>query len=195
MKQALLAAAGAALILLATVGAPRGRSAAVAELYPLDVGFSWTYRGVGNVTVVRRVERAVEIDGRQYFEMSYVLPFLGTRVLPMRRVEGGVVTCREGREFLLLKFPMLKGDRWTIDLPGEKETADCTVTGEEPIEFAGRKAVATRLEVVRRKRESTESSTDFEWYVPGVGLAKMQVTLGIQATFVLERFEKADENR
>ena len=189
MKQALLAAAGAGLILLATLSAPRGRPAAVADVYPLGVGFAWTYRGVGNVTVLRRVERAVEIDGRRYLEMSYVLPFLGTRVLPMRATEGGIVTCREGREFLLLKFPMLKGDRWTIDLPGEKEIADCTVTGDEEIEFAGRRALATRLEVARRKRGAADVVKDVEWYVPGVGLAKMRVTLGIQATFVLERFE------
>ncbi len=190
MKPAFLASAAAALILLATLGAPRGNPAAVAGEYPLDVGFAWTYRGAGNVTVVRRVERAVEIDGRRYFEMKFVLPLLGTHAMPMRHGEGGVFTTREGREFLLLKFPMMKGDRWTIDLPGEKEIADCMVIDEEEIEFAGRRAVATKVEVSRRKRGSTEGVKDYEWYVPGVGLAKMQVTYGFQATFILERFER-----
>jgi hypothetical protein len=185
-------AAIAALIVLATYTGPGGSpAAATRDDYPLAVGLKWTYRSVGNVAVVRAIDRTVEIDGRRYFEMKYALPILGTRTIPMRPTTNGVATSREGREFLLLRFPMTPGTAWTIDLPGEKEIADCTVVGEEEMEFLGRKGRAVKTEVRRRSRGSDRTSIDYEWYAKGVGLVKMQVTLGLQATFVLESFENS----
>ena len=184
---ALLAAVLAGWLLL-QAGRPRGSPVTSASDYPLEEGLRWTYRGAGNFTVVREIERSVEIDGRAYREMKYELPLLGTRTLPMRQEGGSVVTPQGGKEHLLLRFPMLKGDSWTIDLPSEKEIARCTVLGAEVIEFEGRKASATRLEVRREARDGRPISVDSEWYAPGVGLVRMEVTVGLRATFVLESF-------
>src|SRR5688572_32681792 len=119
--------------------------------------------------------------------MKYALPLLGTRTLLMRRAPEGIVTTG-GR--LLLRFPLVKGDAWTIDLPGEKEVADCVVSGEEEIAFAGRRGPAMKLEVRRRSRDGRALATDYEWYAPGVGLARMEVTMGARATFTLSAFER-----
>lgn len=195
MKKAAAAAAVlgaiAAGIALVTYAGPRGEPAASARDYPLEVGLRWTYRGAGNVAVVRRIERAVEIDGRRYFEMTFVLPILGRRAIPMRHAPEGVVTVQEGRERLLVRLPLKTGDRWTVDLPSEKEVAECAVLGEEEIEFAGRKGAAMKVEVRRRKRDAEPVAIDHEWYAPGVGLVRMEVTHGIRATFVLESFERS----
>lgn len=188
---ALLAAAAAGGIAYLTCAGPRGEPAASARDYPLEVGLRWTYRGAGNVVVVRRIDRAVEIGGRRYFEMTFVLPILGARAIPMRRAPEGIVTAQGGREPLLIRLPLKAGDRWTVDLPSEKEVAECAVLGEEEIEYLGRKGRATKVEVRRRTREGGPIATDAEWYVPGVGLARMEVTLGIRATFVLESFDRA----
>jgi len=192
MRKAALAGGVLAVLLalwaLLTLARPAGSPAGSSADYPLEEGLRWTYRGAGNLAVVREIERTVEVDGRRYREMKFVLPVLGTRAIPMRHSAEGVVTTRDGREFLLLRFPMVKGDTWTVDLPSEKEVADCAVLGHEEIEFAGRKATATKVEVRRRTRDGGRISTDYEWYAPGVGLAKMEVTLGVRATFVLESF-------
>jgi hypothetical protein len=161
---------------------PEGVAASTSD-YPLEVGMRWTYG-----PVERRIDRTVEVDGLRYYEMKYSLPLLGTRTLLMRRTEAGVVTTGDR---LLLRFPMVAGDAWTIDLPGEKEAAECVVRGEEEIEFAGRKGKAMKLEVRRRSREGAALSTDYEWYAPGVGLVKMEVTMGARATFTLSAFERA----
>jgi hypothetical protein len=161
---------------------PEGVSASTSD-YPLEVGLRWTYG-----PVERRIDRTVEVDGLRYFEMRYSLPLLGTRTLLMRRTAAGVVTTGDR---LLLRFPLVEGDAWTIDLPGEKEVADCVVRGEEDVEFAGRVAKAVKLEVRRRSRAGAALSTDHEWYAPGVGLVKMEVTMGARATFTLSSFERA----
>ena len=192
MRKGALAVAGlagiVALWIFLGIAPPRGAPATISSEYPLGEGLRWIYRGDGNIIVVREIDRAVEIGGRRYWEMRFVLPVLGTRMVPMRYAEGGVVTAREGREFLLLRFPMVKGDSWTIDLPSEREVVECTVLGDEEIEYAGRKGKATKLEVRRRTRDGRAVATDAEWYAPGIGLVKMKVTLGVRATFVLESF-------
>ncbi len=177
-----------ALWLVLQAGRPRGAPVDSRSDYPLEEGLRWTYRGAGRVAVVREIARSVEIGGRRYREMRFVLPILGTRTVPMRRSAGGIVTTQGGREHLLLRFPLVRGDAWTIDLPSEKEVAECRVLGDEEIEFEGRRGTATKLEVRRRTREGRPVSTDREWYAPGVGLVRMEVTLGVRATFVLESF-------
>lgn len=187
-----LAVAGLAAVLagwlLHQAGRPRGAPAASDSPYPLDEGLRWTYRGPGSLSVVREIKRSVVIDGRTYSEMTFVLPLLGTRTLPMRHAREGVVTPEGGTERLLLRFPLVKEETWTIDLPSEKELADCAVLGLEEVEFAGRRAEAMKLEVHRRTRDGRHLSTDYEWYATGVGLVRMEVTLGVRATFVLESF-------
>lgn len=148
--------------------------------YPLEVGLRWRYG-----PVERRIERTVDVDGLRYHEMTYALPLLGTRTLLMRRTSKGIVTVGDR---LLLRFPLVKGDAWTVDVPGQPELADCVVGGAEEVEFAGRTATATKLEVRRRSREGRPISTDYEWYAPGVGLVKMDVTMGVRATFTLSSF-------
>ncbi len=154
------------------------------EDYPLGVGMKWTYRA-GPMGLVREV---AERRG-DYFQMTYRLPLLGTDVVPMRRRRDGVFTQAGGREYLLLKFPMRAGDRWRVDVPGRSRVADCEVLGIDEVEFAGRRAPATKLQVTWWNRGSPKRTVDYEWYAPGVGLAKMQVTYGVRATFTLERFE------
>jgi hypothetical protein len=158
---------------------PRGAAAGDVD-YPLEVGLRWTY---GPVT--RSIERTVEVDGLRWFEMKYALPLLGTRTLLMRRTSAGVVTTGD---VLLLRFPMVKGDAWVVDVPGQAEVADCRVLDEEEIVFAGRKGRATKLEVRRRSRDGRPIATDHEWYAPGLGLVKMEVTHGLRATFTLDAF-------
>ena len=181
MKKALGVAALLAVAAAWWAWRPGGVSASTSD-YPLEVGARWTYG-----PVERRIDRTVEVDGLRWFEMKYALPLLGSRTLLMRHTAAGVVTTGD---VLLLRFPMREGDAWTIDVPGEKEVADCLVRGEEEIEFAGRKGKAVKLEVRRRSRDGRALATDHEWYAPGVGLVKMDVTMGVRATFTLSAFEK-----
>ena len=178
MKRALFAAPLAVGVLWTV---PRGMPSAGAA-YPLEVGLRWSYG-----PVERRIERTVEVDGLRYFEMTYALPLLGTRTLLMRHAAAGVVTTGD---VLLLRLPMAAGDAWTVDVPGEKEVADCRVLGEEEIAFAGRTGKAVKVEVRRRSRDGRALATDHEWYAPGVGLVKMEVTLGVKAAFTLVSFER-----
>jgi len=190
---ALLALAGAACLFLA-----RRRAEEVPivcyEGYPLEGELLWVYEGPGGLTLEREVSGDEEVRGRRYRRVVYKLPMLGRRELPMRHTAEGVVTFQGGREHLLLRFPMVEGDSWTIDLPSEKEVADCTVLGEEEIEFKGRRRTATRLEVRRRTREGSPVATDYEWYAQGFGLVKMEVTHGVRATFVLRSFSRMRGN-
>ena len=180
MKRALFALlAVVAVAVLWTV--PRGMASSAAA-YPLEVGLRWSYG-----PVERRIDRTVEVDGLRYYEMTYALPLLGTRTLLMRHAAAGVVTTGD---VLLLRLPMVEGDAWTVDVPGEKEVADCRVLGEEEIAFAGRTGRAVKLEVRRRSRDGRALATDYEWYAPGVGLVKMDVTMGIRATFTLASFQR-----
>ena len=168
-------------VLLALWIVPHGTTTATHD-YPLEVGLRWSYG-----PVERRIERTVEVDGLRYFEMTYALPLLGTRTLLMRRTSEGVVTTGD---VLLLRLPMVAGDAWTVDIPGEKEVADCRVLGEEEIAFAGRTGRAVKVEVRRRSRDGRALATDHEWYAKGVGLVKMEATLGVKATFTLASFER-----
>lgn len=185
---------GVAALALALVSchapAPRADVPAFEDDYPLETGLRWTYRGALAVSVTREIRGTREIEGRTYHEMTFILPLSGTHVLPMRRTPEGVVTWRAGREHLLMRFPMRAGDRWTIDLPGEAEVAECEVAGDEDVEALGRRLRATRLRVERRRRDGTPAGVDTEWYARGIGLVRMEVTYGVRATFALNRFER-----
>jgi hypothetical protein len=154
-------------------------------LYPLEAGLRWSYGPL----VAREIAATSHELGHDWCLMTFRLP-IGTHVIPMRHTMEGVVTHREGREYLLMKFPMIPGDSWRIDLPGEKEIADCEVVGRETIRFLGKEGEAVKLKVVRTPRSGGRGITDFEWYADGVGLVKMQVTYGLKATFTLERFDR-----
>lgn len=192
MRKGALAVAGLAVILgfwiFLQAARAGGKPVVSASDYPLGDGLRWEYRGPGRLGVVRSVAGASEVGGRRFWRMSYEIPLLGTRELLMRHTAEGVVATDQGRERLLLRFPMVKGDSWTVDLPSENEAADCTVLGEEEIEFLGRTARAAKLEVRRRRRDGDAIATDYEWYAPGFGLVRMEVTLGVRATFVLRSF-------
>jgi hypothetical protein len=189
-----LAVAAALVAGLALVAMPsRPEPEPPMEEYPLAPGMKWTYGSRGGPKVVRHAAGERVIDGRRYVEMKFVLPLLGTHVWPVRWTRAGVVTWHEGREHLLMKFPMRAGDRWTIDvpgLPGLDEVAECEVAGPEKVPFLGEERTATRLNVTRVHRKTGRRTTDTEWYAPGYGLVRMQVTFGIRATFTLEKFER-----
>jgi len=173
------------LILVREPAHPR---AAIAEDdYPLELGLTWVYPGPLGTQVVRRVISTREENGRPWFEMRFDLPLLGRKTLLMRRTPEGVVARRGDVEQMIMKFPMVAGDSWTIDFPTE-DLAECTVLESEEIEVLGRRARASKLRVVRTDRKSGEQSTDFEWYVRGIGLARLKV----KANFILSRFEKAE---
>jgi hypothetical protein len=165
--------------------------------YPLEPGLVWVYKGGLGVQVVRRVgpwaahfPSGDDDIGPEWAQMEYELPLLGKRVLFMRRSPDGVVAWRGEREQLILRFPMKPGDSWTIDFPDE-DLAECTVLEPESIDVLKKRVHASKLRIVRTNRKSGKKATDYEWYARGIGLARMEVTFGIKATFELERFEHA----
>jgi hypothetical protein len=175
------------------------------EDYPLEPGHVWVYKASMGLQVVRRVDplrvyvtddpRAKDdfmgsVSGEGYVRMRYELPVLGAKDLLMRRTREGVVARRDNREQLIMRFPMRPGDSWTIDFPSE-DLAECTVLAGEAINVLDKRVSASKLRIVRTNRKSGKKTTDYEWYVRGIGLARMEVTFGLKATFELERFEKA----
>ena len=162
------------------------RATIVEDDYPLAVGLTWVYKAPMGLQVVRRVGSST--DGG--LEMQFDLPVMGRRTLLMRRTPEGVVARRGDRDQLIMRFPMKTGDSWTIDFPTE-DLAECTVLEPETINVLGKPAAASKLRVVRTNRKSGKKVTDIEWYVRGIGLARMEVTYGLKATFELERFEHA----
>lgn len=122
--------------------------------------------------------------------MLYRLPVLGEQKLLMRKSPTAVFARRREREQVILRLPFRAGESWRIDF-SDQDLADCTVMGEEEIEVLGRKVRCTRLRVLRTSRLTGGTTEDFEWYAPGIGLARMRVTLlGLTQTFVLESFRK-----
>ncbi|HKS16733.1 MAG TPA: hypothetical protein VJU16_05435, partial [Planctomycetota bacterium] len=111
-------------------------------------------------------------DGTTWFKMHFELPLLGTQMLLMRRTDEGVVARRGEIEQLIMKFPMRPGDSWTIDFPNE-ELAECTVMDPEKIDVLSTRRIASKLRVMRTNRKSGKKTTDYEWYVRGIGLARM----------------------
>lgn len=154
--------------------------------YPLEEGLTWVYKSSTGLQVVRRV---VKSSG-EGFEMQFDLPFIGRKTLPMQRTPEGVAAMRAGKKQLIMKFPMKPGDAWTIDFP-EEDLAECTVLDPEEIDVLKNRVLASKLRVVRTNRKSGRKTTDYEWYARGIGLVRMEVTFGLTATFILERFEKA----
>ena len=154
--------------------------------YPLEVGLTWVYKSPMGLQVVRRIGPYRS----PWYEMQFDLPLLGRKTLLMRRTPEGVVAGRGDGEQLIMKFPMRPGDSWTIDFPTE-DLAECTVLEPEEIDVLSRRALASKLRVVRTNRKTGKKTTDYEWYVRGIGLAKMEVTFGLKATFDLIRFERA----
>jgi hypothetical protein len=163
--------------------------------YPLEAGLRWVYHSSAVIAVVREIPETVEHDGLRYHLLRYRLPLLGRREIPMRHSAEGVVGWHGGREYLLIRFPMRRGDRWTVDWPAWNEIAECEVVGEEEVEFLGRRGRATRLRVVRIDRASGRRTEDAEWYAEGLGLVRMHATYGIPMTFTLSWFERAARPR
>jgi len=159
--------------------------------YPLQPGLTWVYKSPLGLQVVRRVGTAVEESGQRWLQMNFDLPLLGRRTLFMRRTQTGVVAVRGDTQQVIMKFPMVKGDSWTIDFPAE-DLAECMVLEPEEIEVLGRRVRASKLQIVRTDRKTGKKTTDFEWYVRGIGLARMEVTFGLKANFILTRFEKSE---
>jgi hypothetical protein len=157
------------------------------DYYPLKQGLTWVYRSATGMQVVRRVSYE-PVDG--WTQMQFDLPLLGRKTLLMVRTPEGVVARQMDRRQLIMKFPMNPGDSWTIDFPGE-DLAECTVLTPEEIDVLSNRRMASKLRVVRTNRKTGKKLTDYEWYVRGIGLARMQVTFGLTATFELERFEHA----
>jgi hypothetical protein len=89
-----------------------------------------------------------------------------------------------------MRFPMREGDRWRIDVPRRREIADCEVVAPEEVDVLGRRRACSKLRVTRTDRITGKRAVDYEWYAPGLGLVRMQVTYGLRATFVLESFER-----
>jgi len=172
------------------------RAAWMDDDYPLEKGLTWVYKAAAGLQVVRSVDTIKfaflkgDESGPDWFKMFYDLPLLGRKSLFMRREAEGVIARREGHEQLIMKFPMKPGDTWTIDFPTE-DLAECTVLEPEQIVVLNKRVIASKLQIVRTARKSGKKSTDYEWYVRGIGLARMQVTYGLKATFELERFEHA----
>ena len=172
------------------------KAAILEDDYPLEKGMTWVYKAAAGLQVVRRVDDLQTIimtssrEGTAWFKMHFDLPILGRKSLLMRRTPEGVIAQRDDREQLIMKFPMNPGDSWTIDFPTE-DLAECTVLERETITVLGKAATASKLRVVRTHRKNGKKTTDYEWYVRGIGLARMEVTYGLKATFELERFEKA----
>jgi hypothetical protein len=162
------------------------------EDYPLEVGLTWVYESGPGLQVVRKIVSATP-EHRRWFSMQYDLPLLGRKTLFMRRTRDGVQARRDNVEQIIMKFPMRPGDSWTIDFPNE-DLAECTVLQPEEIDVLSTRALASRLRVVRTSRKTGRKTTDHEWYVRGIGLAKMEVTFGLKATFSLIRFERASSS-
>jgi hypothetical protein len=147
-------------------------------------------RRVHPPTIDLNAANSLHLLVENWFEMQFDLPLLGRKSLLMCRTDSGVKARRGDREQLIMKFPMKPGDSWTIDFP-DQELAECTVMEPEEITVLSKKRTASKLRVVRTSRKTGKKTTDYEWYVRGIGLARMEVTFGLKATFELERFEHA----
>ncbi len=181
---------GALTILLTACGRGAPTPVPAPDPYPLRAGARWTYRSELGASVVREIPRTVERDGRIYFEMIFRLPLLGDRPLLLRKAPEGVVANHGGREQTILHLPLQPGRCWRIDFP-DQEIADCTVEGEEDRTVLGERRRCVRLRVARTPRSGGRSTTDFEWYADGIGLAAMRVTFaGVTQTFSLESYER-----
>ena len=181
------------------------RAELIEDDYPLETGLTWVYKSAMGLQVVRRVapnpflvpdgplnERSLSSSlGTLWYEMQYDLPLLGRKTLLMRRTNKGIEAKWGEVEQLIMKFPMITGHSWTIDFPTE-DLAECTVLEPEEIDVLGRRVRASKLQIVRTDRKTGKKTTDFEWYVRGIGLARMEVTFGLKANFILSRFEKAE---
>jgi hypothetical protein len=159
------------------------------EDYPLIPGLTWVYKSASGFQVIRKLAPEVEEAGHRWFEMNFTLP-IGREKLLMRRTPEGIVARRADREQLIMRFPMRPGDAWTIDFP-DRPLAECTVLDPEEIDALSQRRLASKLRVIKTDRKSGKKTTNYEWYVRGVGLARMEVVYGFKATFELERFEKA----
>lgn len=165
------------------------RAEATDEDYPLVPGLVWVYKSVEGFQVVRKLDPEIEEAGHRWFVMNFTLP-IGQERLLMRRTPEGIVGRRGDREQLIMKFPMKRGDAWTIDFP-DRPLAECTVVEPEEIEVLGKPVRASKLQIVKTERRSGAKSTHFEWYSRGIGLSRMQVKYGKTFLLLLERFEKA----
>jgi len=159
------------------------------EDYPLEIGLTWVYESGPGLQVVRKVVSGTP-EHLRWYSMQFDLPLLGRKTLLMRRSRDGVLARRDNVEQTIMRFPMRPGDGWTIDFPNE-DLAECTVLQPEEIDVLSTKAMASKVRVVRTNRKTGKKTTDHEWYVRGIGLAKMEVTFGLKATFHLIRFERA----
>lgn len=196
----LLAALGLAASL---IGAPflwpvfeARRAARSAQDYPLAPGLRWIYAGERTrFRVVREVGAPVEADGVLWHPMKFRLPILGVSELPMRTTSRGVELWRAGSRHLMLPLPLRVGERWRIDIAGE-DLADCEIVRVERIELPAGPRDAYVNRVVRTNRRSGRSVEDREWYVPGMGLVRMRVTLmGVTEEFRLTEFGEAPSTR
>ncbi|HTF57836.1 MAG TPA: hypothetical protein VK661_11450 [Planctomycetota bacterium] len=165
--------------------------------YPLEEGLTWVYKSSMGLQVVRRVVGRGALHWEStlasWHVMQFDLPLLGRKRLLMQRTDDGVVAHSDNIgdvQQLIMRFPMKVGDTWTIDFPNE-DLAECTVLEPEAIDVLSKRALASKLRVVRTHRKTGKKTTDYEWYVRGIGLAKMEVTFGLKATFNLIRFERA----
>jgi len=171
------------------------RASIVDDDYPLAPGLTWVYKAAAELQVVRRVVDPGHLEESKasagfWHLMQFDLPLVGRKTLWMRRTQEGVQARRGDVVQLIMKFPMRPGDSWTIDFPNE-DLAECTVLQPEEIEVLSKRALASKLRVARTNRKTGKKTTDYEWYVRGIGLAKMEVTFGLTATFDLIRFERA----
>lgn len=154
--------------------------------YPLKLGLKWTYESPPGLTVVREL---AEAEG-PWLRMHYELSIYGTKDLWMRREGNRVLARGEGRDEMILRFPMRAGDHWEVDVPGYEEVSRCEVVGPEDLELPIGRVKTTKVNVQWRKRTETSWSTGIEWYAQGYGLVQMEASiLGVTKIFRLVKFE------
>jgi hypothetical protein len=179
--------------------------------YPLAPGHTWTFKTDYDDTteIVHHVagrEKVGEVDCL-VLEVRSHNPELGApRLLRKEWLapgEGGVLIHKQQRgrtemavekPFFKMKDPVRKDDEWR----GEAKAAEnaprhhAVVEGEEEVEVPAGKFKAWKLRV---KTESGRHVAEgFEWYAPGVGLVKYEMTFrsgndGTTVTAELKKFE------
>lgn len=157
--------------------------------YPLEVGCRWTFDADG-ATVPTRVVSKVKIKETECFlveeerkggKIRYYFSVSGAAVL-LHKINDQVLE----EPISILRFPLKKGQKWTISSSGGKASAE-VVAEDEEIEVEAGKFKCFR---VRTQNKDGTSVTE-QWFAKDVGVVKtVGESKGVKHTLALKKFEK-----
>jgi len=156
--------------------------------YPLDVNYEWTYAADGDTvtctvqakTKVKEFECYAVKEVRKGSKTTYYFSSTGTGVM-VHKVNDQALE----DPITLFKFPLTKGQKWTISSPSSKaecEVVDVDVEIEVP---------AGKYKCVLVRTSGKEGNSTDQWLAEGIGMVKTVSTRnGQKKTMELKKFKK-----